>query len=80
MTVIEISPYVRKTLSYLAGYRMASHRMHPRLKALELQEPHYYINQTDTLVLSKDMTQEQVQEFRRGLTEALEEGQDSEEE
>jgi len=64
--IIEISPYVRKTLSYLAGYHMAANRMHPRLKALELQEPHYYINQTNTLVLSKDMTTSEINQFRQG--------------
>lgn len=66
MTVIEISPYVRKAFSYLAGYHMAANRMHPRLKALELQEPHYYINRTNTLVLSKDMSESEISEFRRG--------------
>ena len=69
-----------ETLSYLSGYHMAIRCQHPIVKAMNLSEPHYYISGTRTVVLSKDMTQEQVQAFRRGLTEALEEGQDSEEE
>lgn len=67
---------------------MASHRMHPKLKALELQEPHYYINQTDTLVLSKGMSESEINQFRQGANDwclygdnlpSEEEGQDSEE-
>jgi len=69
-----------ETLAYLSGYHMAIRCEHPIVKAMSLSEPHYYVAETGTVVLSKDMTQEQVQAFRRGLTEALEEGQDSEEE
>jgi len=71
-----------ETLAYLSGYHMAIRCQHPIVKAMNLSEPHYYISETRKVVLSKDMTQEQVQAFRRGLTEALEEeeeGQDSEE-
>ena len=69
-----------ETLAYLSGYHMAIRCQHPIVKAMNLSEPHYYISETRTVILSKDMTQEQVEAFRRGLTEALEEGQDSEEE
>jgi len=70
-----------ETLAYLSGYHMAIRCQHPKVKAMNLSEPHYYVAETKTVVLSKDMTQEQVQAFRRGLTEALEEeGQDSDEE
>ena len=70
-----------ETLSYLSGYHMAIRRQHPAVKALSLSEPHYYVAETGTVVLSKDMTQEQVKAFVRGLSEALEEqGEEHEEE
>jgi len=70
-----------ETLAYLSGYYMAIRCQHPIVKAMNLSEPHYYVAETRAVVLSKDMTQEQVQAFTRGLSEALEEeGQDSEEE
>ena len=68
-----------ETLSYLSGYHMAIRRQPPIVKALSLSEPHYYVAETRTVVLSKDMTQEQVKAFRRGLSEALEEGEEHEE-
>ncbi len=67
-----------ETLSYLSGYHMAIRCQPPKVKALGLSEPHYYIAETGTVVLCEDMTQEQVKAFRRGLSEALEEeGQDA---
>lgn len=62
-----------ETLAYLSGYYMAMRCQHPIVKAMNLSEPHYYISETRRVVLSKDMTQEQVEAFRRGLNEALEE-------
>ena len=69
-----------ETLAYLAGYHMAIRCQNPKVKVMSLSEPHYYVAETGTVVLSKDMTQEQVQAFTRGLCEALEEEEEHEEE